>query len=249
VACLFIGIASAAENLSATPVEKLIDDLMLIDSQAPGLHGTATVNGFIAEDKPLQFGGGVLGSPAPTVPPAMRELVRRGVAALPQLIEHLGDKRPTKLTIGKDFFLFREFGNGYDPRIRLTQMPYVPQGSKQKYFAGGYTVKVGDVCYAIIGQIVGRNLLPVRYQPSAGLIINSPIESPELIDLVKKDWSGLDEKAHKASLAADAQFGEHIWVFGPALARLRFYYPVDYVQYSLRGDIKKHLEEFEAREE
>ena len=244
-----VGFASASDNLASIPVEKLIDDLTLIDSQAPGLHGTAIVNGFIAEDKPLQFGGGVLGSPAPKVPPAMRELVRRGVAALPHLIEHLGDRRPTKLTLGKDFFMFREFHDEYDMRFRSTQMPYLPRYAKEKSFLSSYTIKVGDVCYALIGQIVNRNLLPVRYQPTAGLIINSPIESPELIDRVKKDWSGLDEKAHKESLLADAQYGEDLWVFGPALARLRFYYPADYLYSFLNDDIRKHIVEFEAKEQ
>jgi len=46
-----------------------------------------------------------------------------------------------------------------------------------------YTVKVGDVCYAIIGQIVNRSLMAVRYQPSAGLVINSPIEMPLYISM------------------------------------------------------------------
>jgi hypothetical protein len=104
-------IASAAEGLSTTPVETLIDYLAQIDSQAPGLHGTASVIGFIAEDKPPQFGGGVLGSSAPKTPPQMRELARRGPAVLGQLIGHLDDKRPTKLTIGKDFFMFRYFSD------------------------------------------------------------------------------------------------------------------------------------------
>ena len=82
-------IAAAADDVTTVPVEKLIDDLALIDSQAPGLHGTAAVEGFIAEDKPLRFGGGVLGSGAPKVPPQMRELVRRGVASLPALLSHI----------------------------------------------------------------------------------------------------------------------------------------------------------------
>lgn len=242
-----VGFASASDNLASIPVEKLIDDLTLIDSQAPGLHGTAIVNGFIAEDKPLQFGGGVLGSPAPKVPPAMRELVRRGVAALPQLIDHLSDKRSTQLTIGKDFFMFREFHDEYDPRFRETVAPSMPQTSMRKYFTGGYTIKVGDVCYALIGQIVNRSLLPIRYQPTAGLIVNSPIESPKLIEQVKKDWSELDEKAHKVSLIADAQSSEDIRVFGPALARLRFYYPFDYIHYSVSGDLQKRIQQFETQ--
>ena len=243
----FTTIANAADDLSAKPAEKLIDDLAQIDSQAPGLHGTASVLGFIAEDKPAQFGGGVLGSPPPKTPPQMRELARRGLKVLPQLIIHLNDKRPTKLTIGKDFFMFRFFSDEYDPKIRPKKEQSRPRENLEKNFDGGYTVKIGDVCYALIGQIVNRSLSPVRYQPTAGLVINSPIEAPILIKRVEKDWGGLDVAAHKASLIADAQSGDYVWAFGPALVRLRFYYPDDYNRMKT-GDLKKRITEFESDE-
>jgi hypothetical protein len=221
--------------------------LALIDSQAPGLHGTALVVGFIAEDKPPQFGGGVLGSPAPKTPPQMRELARRGPTVLPQLIGHLNDKRPTKLTIGKEFFMFRYFSDEYDPKIRLKKEKFDPRENLEKNFEGGYTVKIGDVCYALIGQIVNRSLSPVRYQPSAGLVINSPIEAPALIERVTKDWGGLDVAAHKAFLIADAESGDQVWAFGSALVRLRFYYPDDYKRLKT-GALKKRIAEFESDE-
>jgi hypothetical protein len=240
-------IASAADDLSCTPVEKLVDALAEIDSQAPGLHGTASVLGFIAEDKPPQFEGGVLGSPAPKTPPQMRELARRGATVLPQLIAHLDDKRPTKLTIGKDFFSFRYFSDEYDPKTRPKKEQPHPRDNLEKNFDGGYTVKIGDVCYALIGQIVNRRLSPVRYQPTAGLVINSPIEASALIERVKKDWGGVDVAAHKASLIVDAQSGDQVWAFGPALVRLRFYYPDDYKRLK-NGDLKKRITKFESDE-
>ncbi len=250
VACVTLALATlanATDDLSATSVEKLIDDLALVDSQAPGLHGTASVLGFIAEDKPSQFGGGVLNSPAPKTPPQMRELARRGVAVLPQLISHLDDKRPTKLTIGKDFFAFRYFSDEYDPKVRPKNGPIYGRKRLEKNFDGEYTVKIGDVCYALIGQIVNRGLLPVRYQPTAGLVINSPIEAPALVERVKKDWEGVDVAAHKAFLVADAHFGDHVYWFGPALVRLRFYYPEDYKRLKA-GDLRKRITEFETDE-
>lgn len=241
-------VASAADDLSAIPVEKLIDELALIDSQASGLHGTASVLGFIAEDRPLEFGGGVLNSPAPENRPQMRELVRRGAPVLLQLIAHLDNKRLTKLTIGKDFFFaFRIFSDEYDPKTRPKNGPFYGRERLEKNFDGEYTVKIGDVCYALIGQIVNRRLLPVRYQPTAGLVINSPIEVPALVERVKKDWGGVDVAAHKASLIADAQFGDHVYWFGPALVRLRFYYPEDYKRLKA-GALKKRIAAFEADE-
>ncbi len=242
--------ANAAEDLSTTPVEKLIDGLAQIDSQAPGIHGTASMMGFIAENKPPRFSGGVLGSPAPKTPLQMRELARRGARVLPQLIRHLDDKRPTKLTIGagKDFFfMFQYFSDEYDPKTRTkTQDPYV-RGKLEKNFDGGYTVRIGDVCYAIIGQIVNRELLPVRYQPTAGLVINSPIVAHTLIKRVTHDWGGLDAAAHQASLIADAQSGDNIQDFGPAIVRLRFYYPEEFHRLK-DGLLKKRIAEFELDE-
>ena len=239
------------DDLTKLPVETLIDGLTEVDSFAPGLHPTALVLGFIAEDKPLRFGGGIIGAPAPLVPPQMRELACRGVAALPQLINHLDDKRPTKLIVGANFFDFRQFSDEYDPKSRpktRSQMTaFENRRSMEVPFDGGYTVKVGDVCYAIIGQIVNRNLCAVRYQPSGGLVVNSPIEAPVLIQDVKKDWAGLDAQQHKTSLIADAQSGNGLWNFGPALARLRFYYPDEYNQLKT-GALRKKIVEFESDE-
>jgi hypothetical protein len=245
ISLLAANFACAADDLSAIPADKLIDDLSQIDSQAPGLHGTASFSGFIAEDKPPQFRVGILGSPAPKTPPQMRELARRGPAVLPQLIAHLDDKRPTKLKIGGEFFMFSYFSDEYDPKDRPTKDSPRSREKLQRSFDGGYTVKVGDVCYALIGQIVNRSLNPVRYQPTGGLIINSPLEAPVLIERVKKDWGGLDVAAHKASLIADARSDDHVWAFGPALARLRFYYPEDYNRLK-DGDLKKQIAGFET---
>lgn len=245
LAFVLAALASAADDLSAMPDEKLIDELAQIDTEAPGLHGTAYVLGFIVEDKPLQFVAGVLGSPAPKIPPQMRELARRGVAVLPQLISHLDDRRPTKLTIGEGF-AFRYFSDEYDPKNRpKSELP--PAKSLEKRFVGGYRVKIGDVCYALVGQVVNRRLTPVRYQPTAGLVVNSPIEAPALIERVKADWGGADIAMHKASLIADAQTGERFWIFGSALVRLRFYYPDDYGRLK-NGDLKMRIIEFESEE-
>jgi hypothetical protein len=106
---------------------------------------------------------------------------------------------------------------------------------------------VGDVCYALIGQIVNRNLLPIRYQPSAGLVVNSPIEAPILIEEVKRDWADVDAKEHMASLLADARAGNDLWEYEPALRRLRFYYPDEYRQQAV-GALKKKIRKSESGE-
>lgn len=117
----------------------------------------------------------------------------------------------------------------------------------ERNFDGDYTIKVGDVCYVLIGQIVNRNLAVLRYQPTLGLVVNSPIESPVLAQFVKTDWSGLTTDVHKTSLIADMRSGNDLWEFGPASERLRFYYPASY-QYLRQNLYKKKILEFEKDE-
>jgi hypothetical protein len=54
---------------------------------------------------------------------------------------------------------------------------------------GPYNVKVGDVCFVIIGQIVNRPYQAVRYQPSGSVVVNSPTHDPILAKEVREIWS------------------------------------------------------------
>lgn len=233
-------------DYSQSSTEMLVDQLMLIDSPAPGIDGTGVYETFIGEPTPLEFQMGILGVPPPTVPPQMRELVRRGVAALPVLLGHLDDKRPTKLIVGgsifdrANFYLFEIFATEYAPRRSSS-----PDSMTERDFSGRYTVKVGDICYVLIGQIVNRNLIAVRYQPTAGLIVNSPIEQPSLATWTRSDWNGLDAAEHQASLLEDVRKDDLDFHYKPTLARLRFYYPAAYQ--ALTGDDRRKRDVFEGK--
>src|SRR5262249_11613463 len=112
-----------------------------------------------------------------------------------------------------------------------------------------YTEKVGDVCYALIGQIVNRRLLAVRVQPTGFLFVNSPIESPVLIEKVKSDWGSGDAETVKSSLLADihsagAPGNEAVhteFVVNPALQRLRLYFSDAYNALA-DGDLTRRLQ-------
>lgn len=236
--------SDSTPELTNVPTANLIDDLVDIDAQAPGLHSTALVRTFIADNSPSEFAGGVIGSVAPKSFPQMTELVRRGVRSLPLLIQHLDDKRPTKLTVGGDFFMFMYFSDEYDSK---TAAHGEGHARLEKNFDGKYTVRVGDICYALIGQIVNRDLLPIRYQPTAGLVVNSPLEAPVLIEEVQRDWGNIDAEGHEASLLADARAGSDLWKYGPALRRLRFYYPDEYRKQAA-GALKEKIRKFESAE-
>lgn len=262
------GLAGSGSDYSQKSVAELIDNLTQIDSQSPGINSATIYEGFIANDSPGSFHGGVLGVPAPKVPPQMSELVRRGPVALPELIKHLDDRRPTRLEVGNkpsgkqvgvDVFMFMFFSDEYDPRVphwfSEEDWKTGPQ-PMAKTFKGRYIVKVGDVCFVLIGQIVNRRLLAVRYQPSAGLVVNSPIEAPVLVERVRSDWGNADAEVLKGSLLQDVQARNHPKrisraeyterFVNPALARLRLFFPDAY--YSLEGSDLQKRKMFERQE-
>jgi len=226
--------ARAAEptpDYSKASTEQLIDALTSIDQPAPGIDSLANFSAFLGDDDPPAFNVGVLGVPQPTVPPQMRELVRRGVSGLPALIAHLDDGRPTQLVVarGRSILRWIERGSEYDPRDRSsTSVAAFDEHRIGAVPPNGYVVKVADVCFVIVGQIVDRRLTAVRYQPTGGMVINSPLESPELRKMVEADWSGLDAAGHRASLLADLSAADEPWQWEAPLKRLRFYYPDTY---------------------
>jgi hypothetical protein len=262
------GVPSVGSDYSQKSVTELIDELTQIGSQSPGVNSAAVYDGFIADDSPGSFQVGVLGVAPPKVPPQMRELVRRGPVALPELIKHLDDKRPTKLEVGNkpsgrqvgvDAFMFMVFSDEYDPRVpHWWSDEEWKKGPRpmERSFEGRYTVKVGDVCYVLIGQIVNRRLLAVRYQPSAGLVVNSPVEAPVLVERVRNDWGHADAEVLRTALLDDIHAtnqpkgvsrDEYTDRFvNPALARLRRYFPEAYK--SLEGTDLQKRKAFERRE-
>ena len=214
---LVMSAQAALPDYGKASLEALVDDLTAIDREAPGLSVMANYGGFFVDDRSPGFRSGVLGAPSVTVPPPMREVVRRGAAAVPILVEHLDDRRPTRLVVGGmidqgGFFMWGYFGEEYDGRRwedRVSQAAPDHAQMREKAIRDRYIVKVGDVCYALLGQIVGRSLYPVRYQPTGGLIINSPIESPVLAERAMTDWSGLTAAQHQASLIDDLARPSH----------------------------------------
>lgn len=217
-------------RLGGYTVEQLIDGLQDEGSEGLDTHSTAWAEGFLAGDDEPTFRGGILGSAEPAVSPVMRELARRGVTALPDLVDHLEDRRPTAIEIKLPFGGFGTMWHSDEYHARSQDAPRrlkdVNSGGRgrERYTDGTYRVSVGDLCYVLVGQIVNRSLNVVRYQPSACVVINSPVETPGLAAAVRSDWGGLTPEQHKRSLAEDAN-DESEHARRAALVRLRFYYP------------------------
>jgi hypothetical protein len=245
--------------------DQLIDELVQIDCPMPGVSDMGTFGGFLPEEGSMEPSAtvlieqhGQLRYPAPCQNASVQKIMHFGPTALPALIRHLDDKRPTKLVVGKDdareTFGGQYFADEYDARHRtwpLVQCRADPFCEKTRSFDGRYTVKVADICFMLIGQIVSRDLIAVRYQPTAIVMVNSPIETPALADRVKADWAGIGKEGLKNSLLADLRSAklEHapdaeteayvlVRIHSDALHRLRYYFPDTYA--SLTGaDLEK----------
>ena len=183
--------------------------------------------------------------------PELRELARRGLSALPALLEHVTDSRPIGMTLaiasprGSKMTPSVTLTDDYDSRALPAQGTLGVNTRARTSFSGGdgYAIKVGDLCYVAIGQIVNRRLFVfsevdcgfdehgkykvggvMNARPFGFAFIDSPVETPALAAAVRSDWSGLDRAAHAASLRADFAVDRD----GPgALARLLYYYPAE----------------------
>ncbi len=223
-------LARFQEMISTLSPEELIDLFTDTREQGLGSHATALAGGFAAVEMAPVFQGGVLGSAPPVVSPVMRELVRRGSAALPALIAHLQDARETSLIVGADGFLSALWlSDEYDPRN--LDPHHWPAGVNEEAqqlpgprHVDYYVLKVGDECFEAIGQIVNRNLRPLRYQPTACLVINSPVMTPALARAVEQEWGGCTSDELRQALVQDVQSDE-MDRSSMALVRLCLYYP------------------------
>jgi hypothetical protein len=237
LASLFLALQAQAQSTIKPSMEELIAALQKEASAGVGFDPVAWADGFMAIDEAPQFRGGIIGTKQPETSPAMREIVRRGVEALPTLLAHLDDARPTGLIVGKGF-MGRWLAAEYAPREPGKQ----PAGTTAPYKSPSkgapsfdtYTVKVGDLCFVAAGQIVNRRLTAVRYQPTLCLVVNSPIEMPALAAAARADWQGLTPAAHEQQLVRDIAESDTSYVPANALRRLLFYYPASGQQMAVK---------------
>jgi ankyrin repeat protein len=217
-----------ASAYSNDGVAALIDKLPGIANGDLGYMPTRSGGGFLplAVSRP---GAMLLFQLPPTKSEALRELVERGAAAVPDLIAHLDDKRPTKIELkfeGGFGGIF--FDDEYDYNSRVIKQP--PVGVNRNSFReheehpNHHTVTVGDLCFVALGQIFNRSFSAVRYQPTACTMINSPTYSERLRLAVKVEWGNLTPKSHRERLIRDFVEADSESRREGACLRLGFYY-------------------------
>ena len=147
------------EDKRATEAEirKLIASLAEIKEPYVGLSPTVSGRAFAAVTGMKKIDTMVLTNHRLKTPEPLKRLVQLGPEALPHLLQALDDKTPSKLVI--------------EPKGALNVG--FPKDGKP------YVVKVGDVCYVALGQIIGQPYNCVEYIPTGIISITSPVEDQE----------------------------------------------------------------------
>jgi hypothetical protein len=179
--------------------------------------------------------GAMLLAQAPSEPsPILRKVIEKGVAAVPALLAHIDDVRPTKLAPVKRM-MWMSFVDEYDYNRRVSRPPAgvhrrgadagLRTAAARRRSPEEHVVTVGDLCFVALGQIVNRNFEAVRYQPTGGMVINSPSSSKALAAAVRSEWRGLTPASHRERLVQDALQPDSGYRRIGAYYRLAFYYP------------------------
>ncbi len=241
----------ADRSLESLGNERLVDRLAEETDFAANREPGARVDGFLPLDGMKDSGHSDPGAPAALV---MTEMVRRGVMILPALLDHLSDGRPTGIACNPHQLELNAdsgpFTDAYDPRFREGNRPPAGVNSWGRNSRRGtwpYAVKVGDLCFVALGQIVNRRLYVAgpdfgngrAYSGVFELQINSPVESPALAEAARTDWGAISGEDFAAQLDHDARAEDRHsnagsdsaadWVpsinRAGALTRLLFYFP------------------------
>jgi hypothetical protein len=214
----------AAEPRPADDIPALIDRLAQIADPWNLTIPSPAARGFLPllrESREVGPGGRADAEPADV----LRLLVARGTDAVPHLIAHLDDDRPTLVAGRHPPLAPIRTSDEYDYNRRTAAAP--PRGVNR---AEGQEIEplvaptVGDFCFVALGQIVNRDFNAGRLNaPSAS--ITSPSHSPRVRIATKREWAGLTRERHKASLVRDFLEPDTDDRREGACVRLGYYYP------------------------
>ena len=222
------GFASCAEPTGNIETEVLINELPETSEIGYGYSTMFSGSQFLPYSDSDEVHTLVLGSQAPTKSSMLDKIVRQGITAVPLLLKHLDDDRNTKIPPLKGM-MWMSFADEYDFNRRTRKEP--PKGVNRDTFGesqpSSHTLTVGDLCFVALGQILNRGFNATRYQPTGGLIVNSPTYSKKLCSVVREDWQDFTEQKHRELLAQDFLTPDNEYRRIGAYRCLAFYYPND----------------------
>lgn len=225
-------------------IEALITELARIQSPQLAMTGSSSGGPFFAPDgdETWDIGLGVKGRPERKRSKAMDELVKLGPAAIPALLAHLEDRRPTRLVFEHEggFYCMTYIAelatNPANARERDAVAKAFPDGQVVTGWHGGaynseaekdvtkHRITIGDACFSVLGQIVNRPYASVRSM----IVISSPTQNPRIAKALRLIWGGADPRVVLArSLLLDLNLhgGPAEDVVPCAVRRLAYYFP------------------------
>lgn len=163
----------------------------------------------------------------------LRQLVAMGAVAIPELLRHLDNDRPTGFggspLANNPHMMFRylEHTEEVDPydREALALLARRAKSLPADDDARAHQLTVGDLCFYALGQIVNRYYLPFQFPAKFTAIVTSPIRFPGMVQHLRQQWGTLDTAQHMAQLSSEmaqagtSRFREDTWL------RLQHYYP------------------------
>lgn len=232
----------AAQEGGQEDMEKLIDEL--IEVTEPGFGYSVYFSGseFLPYEGTEAVSTFVFGGMRATRSETLKKIVERGADAVPLLLKHIGDDRKLKME-PLSAMEWMEFSDEYDFNRRTREEPAEGvnrglfdddenqnegdevEGENAAERADQHALTVGDLCFVALGQIVNRGYSATRYQPSGGLVVNSPTHSKALRKAIIADWSGLTREKHKNLLIEDFLHPDSEDRRIGAYFRLALYYP------------------------
>lgn len=227
--CLLIAGLSGGEAQPPPDYPALIEALTKVDHPDVGFSDTVSGSSFLPLGE--QETGMMLLRAEPRRPSeALTALVAGGAAAMPALLAGLSDAREITALPPMKAMMWMSFADEYDWNRRTTTT--APVGVNRDGLNSGdhrmeHQLTVGDLCFNAIGQIVNRSFTAVRYQPSGGLVVNSPTTSPALRAAVLAEWKDLTLAEHRRRLQADFTTPDYPGRRSGAALRLAFYAPQD----------------------
>jgi hypothetical protein len=229
LSCFFLLTLLNATGVAAgeKEIEKWIDDL--IQNSEPGFGYSVYYSGseFLPYTDAHEMGTFVFGAIRVTRSPVLRKIVEKGIDAVPLLLKHINDTRTIKMRPISGM-MWMTYANEYDFNRRMRKI--APQGVNHEETGGNgpprrHAITVGDLCFVALGQIVNRAFVASRYQPSGGLVVNSPTHSAALRKVVLEDWTGLTRERHESMLVEDFVSADCEPRRIGAYWRLSYYYP------------------------
>ncbi|MCA9217898.1 MAG: hypothetical protein KDB27_32735 [Planctomycetales bacterium] len=225
VASVFV---TACPLVADDELNELIEDLAKVAEPGVGYSGYFSGSRFLPYGDSEQLGTFVFGGTYRSESDTLRKIVAKGPGAVPTLLEHLSDARRIAMEPLAGM-MWMDFPDEYDfnRRTRTKPPPNVNRDmfdSNEKH-PDSHAITIGDLCFVAIGQIVNRNYSATRYQPTGGLVVNSPTYSKRLRDALVADWSDLTAEKHRRLLIEDFEKPDHVARRIGAYWRLSFYYP------------------------